>query len=216
MGFTVWAMEMEFVEVIQLLPQDCIQGWLAEQTLDFAVPPTKEDLAEAAASGGHPREHCGALLVPLIIEKIAVVSQALLQERIQEHIMEQTVAFLVSQIKEIDAVVCVSGFCHQEHVHEHVVEPTVVFLVPQIKENTAEVFEFRLIVEPSFPRSVVGSVRSVQSVQPDVMTNVKTPFCLRLKGPCGSVRRWSDGTVTHDTSAQVKMSQGSSSEAAKE
>ena len=26
-------------------------------------------------------------------------------------------------------------------------------------------------------------VRSGQSVQPDVMTNVQTPFCLRLKGP---------------------------------
>ena len=27
------------------------------------------------------------------------------------------------------------------------------------------------------------SVRSVQSVQPDVLTKVETTFCLRLKGP---------------------------------
>ena len=38
------------------------------------------------------------------------------------------------------------------------------------------------------------------------MSNVKTPFCLRLKGPCGSVRRCRDDTVTHDTSVQRKMS----------
>ena len=43
-----------------------------------------------------------------------------------------------------------------------------------------------------------------ESVQPDVMTNVKTPFCLRLKGPCGSVRTCHVDTVTDDTGAQVK------------
>ena len=52
-------------------------------------------------------------------------------------------------------------------------------------------------------RKLWGSVRSGQSVQPDVMTNVKTPFFFfRLKGPCGSVRRCSGDSVTHDTSVQ--------------
>ena len=37
------------------------------------------------------------------------------------------------------------------------------------------------------------------SVQPDVITNVKTPFFLDTQGPCGSVRRCSNDTVTHDT-----------------
>ena len=33
------------------------------------------------------------------------------------------------------------------------------------------------------PLPMWESVRSGQLVQPDVLTNVKTPFCLRLKGP---------------------------------
>ena len=44
-----------------------------------------------------------------------------------------------------------------------------------------------------------------KSVQPDVMTNMKTPFCL-TQGPCGSVRRCRDDTVTLDTCVQGKMS----------
>ena len=43
-----------------------------------------------------------------------------------------------------------------------------------------------------------------KSVHFDVMTNVKTPFCFETQGPCGSVRRCSDDTVTVDTSAEVK------------
>ena len=39
----------------------------------------------------------------------------------------------------------------------------------------------------------VGSVRSGQSVQPDVMTNVSTPLCLRLKGPA---EVYADAVVT--------------------
>ena len=38
------------------------------------------------------------------------------------------------------------------------------------------------------------------------MTNVKSPFCLRRKRPCGSTRKCRDHTVTHVTSVQVKMS----------
>ena len=44
-----------------------------------------------------------------------------------------------------------------------------------------------------------------KSVQSDVMTNVRTPFCLRLKGPA-EVYASAVDTVTHDTSVQVKMS----------
>ena len=48
-------------------------------------------------------------------------------------------------------------------------------------------------------------VRSGQSVQPDVMTNVQTPFCLRLKGPA-EVYAGAEVTRTHDTSVRWKMS----------
>ena len=58
--FTVPAIKEDVVEVIQLLLHDCIQGRLAEQMVDFAVPPIKEELAEASAPGAHPRAHCGA------------------------------------------------------------------------------------------------------------------------------------------------------------
>ena len=43
-----------------------------------------------------------------------------------------------------------------------------------------------------------------QSVHPDVMTTVKTPFSLETQGPCGNVRTCDVDTVTDDTSAQVK------------
>ena len=49
-----------------------------------------------------------------------------------------------------------------------------------------------------------SSVQCANSVQPDVMTDVKTPFCFETQGPCGSVRRCSDDTVTHDTHVQGK------------
>ena len=45
----------------------------------------------------------------------------------------------------------------------------------------------------------------MQSVRPDVMTNVKNTVLLETQGPCGSVRRCRDDTVTHDTNAQVKI-----------
>ena len=44
----------------------------------------------------------------------------------------------------------------------------------------------------------------VKSVRPDVMTNVKTPFCVETPGLCKSVRTCDVDTVTDDTSAQVK------------
>ena len=44
-----------------------------------------------------------------------------------------------------------------------------------------------------------------ESVQPDVMTNVRTSFCLTLKGPA-EVYASAVVTVTHDTSVQVNMS----------
>ena len=47
-----------------------------------------------------------------------------------------------------------------------------------------------------------SSVQRANSVQPDVMTDVKTPFCTQR--PCGSVRTCDVDTVTDDTSAQVK------------
>ena len=47
----------EFVDVIQPLPQDCIQG---RQIVDFAKMPIKEELTEVSASGAHPRAHRGA------------------------------------------------------------------------------------------------------------------------------------------------------------
>ena len=49
-----------------------------------------------------------------------------------------------------------------------------------------------------------SSVQCANSVQPDVMTSVKTPFCFETQGPCGSVRTCDVDTVTDDTSAQVK------------
>ena len=49
----------------------------------------------------------------------------------------------------------------------------------------------------------VSRVRSGQSVQPDVVTSVQTPFYSRLKGPA---EVYSGDTVTHDTSVQVKIS----------
>ena len=58
--FTLPAIKEDVVEVIQLLLHDCIQGRLAEQMVDFAVPPIKEELTEASAPGAHPRAHCGA------------------------------------------------------------------------------------------------------------------------------------------------------------
>ena len=48
---------------------------------------------------------------------------------------------------------------------------------------------------------MVGSCEVCKSVQPDVMTNVKSPFCLRLKGPADV---YADAEMTHDTSVQGK------------
>ena len=50
----------EVVDVIQPLPQDCIQGRLAEQMVKLAVPTRKQKLAEASTSGAHPRPGCRA------------------------------------------------------------------------------------------------------------------------------------------------------------
>ena len=76
-NFTVTAIKDELVETIQLLPRDCIQGRLAERIVDFAVPPIKEELAEASASGAHPRAHLeaysGILCATQIEEKLAEV-----------------------------------------------------------------------------------------------------------------------------------------------
>ena len=47
----------ELVQVVQPLLQDCVQGWFAEQIVDFAVPPVNQEITEASASGGHPRAH---------------------------------------------------------------------------------------------------------------------------------------------------------------
>ena len=49
-----------------------------------------------------------------------------------------------------------------------------------------------------------SSVQCANSVQPDVMTYVKTSFCFETQGPCGSVRTCDVDTVTDDTSAKVK------------
>ena len=43
-----------------------------------------------------------------------------------------------------------------------------------------------------------------ESVQPDVVANVKTPFLLETQGTSGSVRKCSDNLVTHDVSVQGK------------
>ena len=47
---------------------------------------------------------------------------------------------------------------------------------------------------------------SVQPLRPDVMTYVKTPFCLRLKGPAEVYQDAIDDTVKHDTSVQLEVS----------
>ena len=49
-------------------------------------------------------------------------------------------------------------------------------------------------------------MRSVQIGVTDVMTNVKKNVLLETQGPCGSVGKFSAGTATDDTNAQVKMS----------
>ena len=43
-----------------------------------------------------------------------------------------------------------------------------------------------------------------RSVQPDVVTHVKTPFCFETQGTCESVRTCDVDTVTDDTSARVE------------
>ena len=43
-------------------------------------------------------------------------------------------------------------------------------------------------------------------MQPDVVANVKTPFLLETEGPCGSARKCSDDTVTHDPIVHEKLS----------
>ena len=47
-------------------------------------------------------------------------------------------------------------------------------------------------------------MRGVQSVQPDVMTNVKNTVLLETQEPCGSVRKCSGDTVTDYRSVQGK------------
>ena len=49
------------MDVIQPLPQDCIQGRLAE-VVEFEVLPIKDELTEAPASGAHSRAHRGTEL----------------------------------------------------------------------------------------------------------------------------------------------------------
>ena len=41
-------------------------------------------------------------------------------------------------------------------------------------------------------------------MQPDVMIDVKTPFCFETQGPSGSARKCGADTATDHTSAQVK------------
>ena len=53
---TVPAIKEELVHAMQHLPQDCIQGRLAEQILDF-VRSTAIKLEEASVPGAHPRAH---------------------------------------------------------------------------------------------------------------------------------------------------------------
>ena len=60
-NFTVPVIKEELAEVIRPPLQDCFRGRLVEQIMDLAAPPVKE-LAEASASGAHPRAHRGTEL----------------------------------------------------------------------------------------------------------------------------------------------------------
>ena len=61
-GFHSPSIKEKLVEVIQLLPQDCTQQRLAEEMVEVAVSPIKEELAEASSSRAPPRAHRGAAM----------------------------------------------------------------------------------------------------------------------------------------------------------
>ena len=54
------------------------------------------------------------------------------------------------------------------------------------------------------PLLPVGSVRGVQSVQPDVMTKCENTVLLETQEPCGSVRKCNGDTATDDRNVQGK------------
>ena len=56
-GFHSPSIKEKLVEVIQPLPQDCTQQRLAGEMVKIAVPPIKEELAEASASRAPPQAH---------------------------------------------------------------------------------------------------------------------------------------------------------------
>ena len=150
--------------VEQIVDVPVLQGQegIAEQIVDFAVPPIKEELAEASASGAHPRAHRGVdsdtPSCHRSQRKVAVVCQGLRQERIHEHIVEWTV--FMPQITEKVAVVC-QGLL-QQRIHEHIVEWTV--FMPQITEKVAVVRQGS--ASAAHPGRVRVPVLLVRSVYP--------------------------------------------------